>query len=269
VQLCLWWLGTFVVFLSIAATKRQLYLLPAYPAAALILAPWIANVGRSDVPSSEAPPDRPARVYAVALGGLFLFLGLLLLVGVAAFGSILERVDLSALERETAPALRAPLAAIGLVFLASAIWVFLAWRRGNVQRSLVRVGIANIAAYLVLMAWLFPAMNPVRTFRPQGEWVRAQIGDSTHIGILDRWRGGRKKGGFALHAEVLVDVMEEESEVGEFFERHPNSVVLIQERAAKETVEDFEGDWRPRVIREFQAGSDYYYVVRGRRSIAD
>jgi hypothetical protein len=115
----------------------------------------------------------------------------------------------------------------------------------------------------LLMAWLFPAMNPVRTFRPQGEWIRAQIGDETYIGILDRWRGGRKKGGFALYAEVLVDVMEEEYEVGEFFEKHPTSVVLIGERAARETIDDFERNWRTRVIHEFQAGSDHYLVVRG------
>ena len=55
--------------------------------------------------------------------------------------------------------------------------------------------------------------------------------------------------------------MEDEPEVDSFFARHPNSVVLIQERAARETVENFERDWRPRVINEFQAGSDYYYVV--------
>jgi 4-amino-4-deoxy-L-arabinose transferase-like glycosyltransferase len=263
VQLCLWWFGTFIVFLSIAATKRQLYLLPAYPAAALMLAPWIASVGREDLPAAESPPARPARVFAVAMAGLFVFLGAILTGAAIAFDRVIQLVEMSELERATASAWRAPGAAIGVTFLASAVWVYLAWRRRAVQRSLVRIGIANILVYLLLMAWLFPAMNPVRTFRPQSEWIRARIGDETHIGILDRWRGGRKKGGFALYAEVLVDVMEEEDEVGEFFERHPTSVVLIQERAARETVRDFERDWRPRVIHEFQAGSDYYLVVRG------
>ena len=263
VQLCLWWLGTFMVFLSIAATKRQLYLLPAYPAAALLLAPWIANVGREDAPASDRPPPKPARVYAVSFSGLFGMLGLVLTAAAIFFERLLPHLDLSPLQLETTPALRAPLAAIGLVFLASAAWVFMSWRRGGVQQSLVRIGIANFAAYVLLMAWLFPAMNPVRTFKPQGEWIRARIGDETHIGILDRWRGGLKKGGFALYADVLVEVMEEEKEVGEFFEKYPTSVVLIQDRAARETIRDFEGEWRPRVIHEFEAGSDRYLVVRG------
>jgi hypothetical protein len=259
----MWWFGTFIVFLSLAATKRQLYLLPAYPAAALIVAPWIARVGRKALPTSEAPPAKPARVYAVFLAGLFLFLGLVVTGAAAAFEQILARVEVSDLERATLPALRAPVGVIGLVFIASAMWILWAWWRGEVQKSLVRVGVANLVVYLLIMAWVFPAMNPVRTFKPQSEWIRAQIGDETYIGLLDRWRGSRKKGGFALYAEVLVDVMEEEHEVGEFFEKHPNSVVLIQERAASETVDDFERDWRERVIHEFQAGSDYYLVVRG------
>ena len=238
-------------------------MLPAYPAAALILAPWIARVGRDDVPDSGAPPAKPARVYAVALAGLFSFLGLVLTGAALALDPILAKIEVSELVRATLPAVRAPVGAIGLIFLASAVWVYWAWRRGEVQKSLVRIGVANIAAYLVLMAWLFPAMNPVRTFKPQSEWIRAQIGDETYIGILDRWRGGRKKGGFALYAEVLVDVMEEEHEVAEFFEKHPKSIVLIGERAARETIDDFELEWRPRVIREFQAGSDHYLVVRG------
>ena len=99
-----------------------------------MLAPWIANVGRSDVPASDSPPDKPARVFAVALAGLFAFLGLVLTGAAIAFDRVLELVDVSKLELETAPAWRAPGAAIGLVFLASAVWVFMAWRRGAVQQ---------------------------------------------------------------------------------------------------------------------------------------
>jgi hypothetical protein len=54
-QLVLWWFGAFFVFLSVAVTKRQLYLLPAYPAMALLLGPWLASVGRAaeDTPQSS------------------------------------------------------------------------------------------------------------------------------------------------------------------------------------------------------------------------
>jgi len=60
VQLCLWWFGTFIVFLSLAATKRQLYLLPAYPAAALMLAPWISRVGRDGHPPTSRRGSLPS-----------------------------------------------------------------------------------------------------------------------------------------------------------------------------------------------------------------
>jgi 4-amino-4-deoxy-L-arabinose transferase-like glycosyltransferase len=269
VQLCLWWFGTFIIFLSIAATKRQLYLLPAYPAAALLLASWVATLGRQEARESVSPSDRPARIYSVCMAGLFLFLGLVVTGAAAALPLFAGDLDVTALERDTLPALRAPVAAIGLAFLGAALWVFVGSKRREVQATLARIGVANVVLYGLLMAWLFPAMNPLRTFKPQSEWIRSQIGDATHIGILDRWRGGLKKGGFALYADVLVDVMEEEDQVPGFFRRHPGSVVLIQERAAEETVRDFERDWRPRVIGEFQAGSDSYYVVRAPRSDDD
>ena len=47
VQLLLLWFGTFFVFLSFAETKRQLYMLPAFPAVALIIGPWLTTVDKA------------------------------------------------------------------------------------------------------------------------------------------------------------------------------------------------------------------------------
>ena len=60
-QLALWWFGTFFVFLSLAETKRLVYMLPAYPAAALLLGRYFTAIGETE--SAHPPPDlRPVRV---------------------------------------------------------------------------------------------------------------------------------------------------------------------------------------------------------------
>ena len=81
VQLALWWFGTFFIFLSLAATKRKLYLLPAYPAAVLLLARWISALGEER--ADTAPPDpRPAQVFAT---------GFWILLAVVAVASLARR----------------------------------------------------------------------------------------------------------------------------------------------------------------------------------
>ena len=77
VQLLCWWFGTFFVFLSLAETKRQLYMLPAFPAVALLLAPWLATIGRGDPTRTQLlrglPNEKAVHTYSVILAGVFFF----------------------------------------------------------------------------------------------------------------------------------------------------------------------------------------------------
>ena len=71
VQLLLWWFATFFVFLSVAATKRQVYLMPAYPAVALLLAPWFAGCSgaRKGMRRAKSGARRPASEPACGSSG--------------------------------------------------------------------------------------------------------------------------------------------------------------------------------------------------------
>ena len=120
VQLLVWWLGAFFVFLSIAVTKRQLYLLPAYPAVALLLGPWLAQFwSRTD----ERPSPRPLRIYGWAVAVLFAVLGIVLLAMAGPmFDTVLTSAELRGPEIAAAHTARIPLAVVSVVLLGAAAW---------------------------------------------------------------------------------------------------------------------------------------------------
>jgi 4-amino-4-deoxy-L-arabinose transferase-like glycosyltransferase len=263
VQLALWWFGTFVVFLSIAATKRQLYLLPAYPAAALLLGPWLAAVGRTDEATGTlAPTTSPVRIYSIVLAIVYAFFGLALFVVLAKFNTIVAGQDLNDQEFQVAENIRWPMALLGIVFLVSAFAIWQTWRAHDVRAALVRIGVAQVGLYVVILAFAMPALGPTKTYAPQSQWISAQIGSATNFGMVDPSGRGRR-GGFSYYTGTMVDLLTGPGEVEQFFHEHPTSVVLIDEDSVEQIFVGDEPAWRARVMREIRVGSHLYVVVSG------
>jgi Dolichyl-phosphate-mannose-protein mannosyltransferase len=275
VQLVLWWFGAFFVFLTLAATKRQLYLLPAYPAVALLLAPWLASVGQADTGSSKnAPNSRPVRIYSLILAIAFSVMGIALFIVVARFASVVAGLDLNEQELEVAHGIRVPLAAVGAVLLVSGTWIFFAWQRSDARAALVRIGAAHIVLYVVILAFALPALGPTKSYALQSQWIRKQIGSETHFGMVYPFgsktasgkilnSGVAKRGGFAYHTRAMVDLLNDRAEVESYFREHPNTVVLIHEGTRDKIFAGEESAWQARVIRELRTGKHLYVVVRG------
>lgn len=263
IQLALWWFGTFLVFLSIAATKRQLYLLPAYPAAALLLGPWLASVGKPDNSASDmAPVARPVRIYSFILAVVYAIFGIALVGILLKFGSIVAGQDLNNQEMQLAENIRWPLALLGLVFLGFGYAIWQSWRRANIRDSLRRIGAAQIALYVVILAFVMPAFGPTKTYAPQSQWISEQIGTATHFGMVDPDGVGRR-GGFSYYTGTMVDLLEGPAEVEDFFAEHPTSVVLIIEGSTGQLFAENETAWQGRILRELRVGRHLYIVVGG------
>ena len=277
VQLTLWWFGTFFVFLSIAVTKRQVYMLPAYPAAALLLGPWLARVGRTDgsdpEPDPEAgstdradlPPDRRVvRVWAGIVGMLMLILGIASVAGSVFNENLIERIELDQLQLQVALALRRPLAALALLTLAAVGWITVAWWRNDTRGMLRRVSTTLVAAYILIGLWAMPAFEPVKTYRPQSEWIASQLEPDVPFGLVNPRRGYgiRKMGAFGYYSGHHVEVMTTRAEIADFFRRHPTSLVLVVDEAAPEMLGEDPSRWKPRVVRKLQTGRFVYHVVK-------
>jgi len=264
-QLLFWWFATFFVFLSIAVTKRQLYLLPAYPAAALLLGPWLA--GLADTSRVDRPSARPLRVYGWVVAGLFAALGAALFaVAGPAFATVLENAKLRGPEVAAAWNARIPLAVVAAVLMGTAVWLLVALTRRRDRGVLVAITVGHVALYVAIVALVFPAMNPTKSYRQAAEWVAAYIGNEPEFGLY--WPednlGFRKMGAFGYFSGKHVTVLYEPADVESYLDRRPGSVVVVHESAQDSLPTT--GAWRddhPIVRDDLYTGGKRYVVVAG------
>ena len=260
-QLLLWWFGVFFVFLSIAATKRQLYLLPAYPAAALLIGHWVAAVvgGRADL---TAPERRLAAVAVIAAGSLVVLVGGILLTAGLGADLLARWLALEPLHALVAQSLRAPSLVIGALAVAAGVWVLQARRHRELPRALVRIAVGIVPVYFLVFSWFIPRFNPVKTYEPAGRWIGQQLGSEPAFGLANPRRGRAKMAAFGYYTGRGVEFLENEEAIARFLEDHPASVVVL----ARDAVEDIYGPerthWQAQVVKELVAGGRHYFVLR-------
>jgi 4-amino-4-deoxy-L-arabinose transferase-like glycosyltransferase len=264
-QLAIWWFAAFFVFLSIAITKRQMYLLPAYPAIALLMAPWIRKVTRAGADLSS-PDSRLARVSVAFYAIVLVLVGAVCLISAVSTGFIMARLNLEALYKNIVLAMRFPSVVLGVVSLSAGFWVARAWRRGDIPAAFYRSAVAFFSIYLIGLAWIMPTINPAKTYAPAGRWIREQIGAEKQFGLAFPARDTAKMGAFGFYTGALVELLEKEDEIERFLRENPKSVVLLHQGSATKIYGNDRTDWRARVIHELVAGGFHYFVLRGSRS---
>lgn len=259
-QLLLCWFGAFFVFLSIAATKRQMYLLPAYPAAALLIGQWVSATIRGVTESAR--DQRLARLFVVLIAVVVLTAGASYVIAGLSAGFIVPHLDLAPLYQSMALELRAPGLVIGLLALGGGVFILRAWRRSDLAQGFYRVALTLVALYLLAFAWFMPSFDPVKSYRPAGRWIRERIGSETHFGLAFPRRGRSKMGGFGFYSGRLVELLDSEDAIEQFLREHPKSVVLVAERAVKKLYGKDRTDWQAAIVKELRGGRYEYFVLQ-------
>ena len=261
-QLWLWWFGVFLIFLTTAVTKRQVYMLPAYPAAALLLAPWLARLVHGEGDDVPEPSQKPARIYGFVLAGLFLVLALVMLAITFAADLIIEVGELEDLEVVVVQAERLPAAVMALVLLLAAGWIFQAARQGSARQVLIRMAFAAVPFFLVVFGGIMPALNPSKTYRPQSNWIRSEIGSEESFGLAYPPRGHHKMGGFSMYSGAHVELLMDRAELDRYLDEHPGSLVLLHSKHTETYFDPDDETWREAIVREILVGRDRYLVLK-------
>lgn len=243
------WLGASFVFFSLSFGKRGLYLLPAFPALALLCAGglerWLAGRARA--------PKRLA-FFALAIGALFALLGALALqLGSGAplpglfktrwLGRWVGPGDLADIDLGLLRSFALTL--FGAIVVAAVAWLALRRARSSALRFVfVPIGLAY-AALFAAFAQLFPAIDPLRSVRPIAAAAAARTPAGAPIGLYDEHN---LVGGLAYYASREHPIVElaTPADVSAFF-RAGGRVIVARERK-------LEGASLGEVVARFRSG---------------
>lgn len=189
--LAVWILAPFVFF-TVASTKRNVYLLPIYPALALVTAGWLrASVGPWAM--------RWRKGVGCAWSAFWLVVGLLLLVMVGAW-RLMQDSGWDPLPRY--PGLMASLGpgliGLGVVMMGVGWWAGRAMRRdelrGWMTLALGGALIAGTALHTVL-----PAIDQQRSYQRPAQWLAEQTPVGESIGYFWPGREASKRPAWLCH----------------------------------------------------------------------
>jgi 4-amino-4-deoxy-L-arabinose transferase-like glycosyltransferase len=223
------WIGASLVFFTLSSGKRGLYLLPMFPALALVCAGglerWLAGRAR--------PPRRLAAL-AIAVAALFTALGTAALrvsrgeiPDLPAVAAWLSPSDLAVIDLGLIRAFGIVL--IASVALAAAAWFALSQARSSAQRFVfVPIGLAYAALFAVF-AMLYPAIDPLRSVRPIADAASALTPPDRSIGLYDEHN---LVGGLAYYAEDPVVELATPADVERFFAEGGRVVVAKADKLA-------------------------------------
>ncbi|QSX37390.1 ArnT family glycosyltransferase [Shewanella sedimentimangrovi] len=160
------WVALVVLFFSISPGKRNVYILPALPMAALAMAAALAGVGRCNW-------------FEKLVSGLLWFLGAVVLAaGVLSFMHHPKLVKAMADYTEDLTGIGMMFISLGLAWLALLLWS----RR---QAALLRAGMVSILGWALVSTWGYSLLDDMRTPRSLMQHTAEVIGPEAELGLID------------------------------------------------------------------------------------
>jgi 4-amino-4-deoxy-L-arabinose transferase-like glycosyltransferase len=226
------------VLLSLAGTKRGLYLLPLLPPVALLLGWWMA----------AAPPAPPLEERLARLGRAFA------LTAAAALSVAAAAIDRSAW----------PAAAIGAATFALAFWV-----SGRRPPPSPAVGWLRVLALVSLGWWLglvaaLPRLDALRSLRPALEEVNRQVPADAPLDLFAPSETTR--GLVAFYTGRIPRIVRKRAALRELAEASSPSFVLIEGRRGRGAFRELRDDgiaFRLLASGTSSSGRELYLVALG------
>lgn len=260
IQLAVLWFFIFLAFLSVAATKRQLYLLPAFPPMALMLGVWLAEVSSPAAGQQSTTGALALRVYSWALVIVFLLLGGLLLWAAPNLDALAAGRDLNNEDLQVLRNLFTPLIVLGVALIVSAVVIGGAWKLGGKVGALLGIGGTHVAIYVVILSLVFPSFAPAKSYEPQSRWISSVIGDSPRFGMVDE-AGFYRRGGFGFYTGTVIDLLDGPVEAADYLRQYPDTILLVRDSQFERDFSDAMAASRFRVLRELRVGSHHYIAL--------
>lgn len=187
------WLIAPLVFFTVASTKRNVYLLPIYPALALLVADWLGHAG-------AGARDRWRRWVALGWGGFLMVAGLGFLVAWSGWSLLLPHLDATNLTPDMLSDLRPGVLIFGAIL---SIVGGIALRLTTRQKPSVWPVLAGGGALLWSAATLLvlPVIDRQRSYEPAARWLTERVGPEEPIGFYWPGREATKRPAWLCHLD--------------------------------------------------------------------
>ena len=176
------WFAVVFVFFSVAAGKRPVYILPLYPAVALVFGVWCRDLMAED----RMARNLLARIAGYAAGASFLLFSGLIFVHLAGVDLVQhaavllkskDRAALSVYERLLADQ-RGALWVWSVISASGGIALFAAMKRSAWNVVFVSVAVVTATSFYLLQSVFHPAIATTYTFKPFMERVLQTVHDA-------------------------------------------------------------------------------------------
>lgn len=207
-RMLLGWVVFVVLFFSVSGERRDLYMLPALPALALLAARfagtalgWDGDAGAGDRAAGRTGARVPGtRWITVPQGILGVFL---VAVGIAA--------PIIAPRKE--PVLAQPAIALAVVLVATGLALVVLALRGR-ARAVLAATAAGFAVALLTIAAIYPVADRFKSSRPFAQHLaRATAADRAAGGRVAAYRLGNVPGAIAFYSGVYTQEIDEPQEL--------------------------------------------------------
>jgi len=184
------WLVALTVFFTLAASKLPSYILPAFPAAALLAADPLAAWLAPPAPAKRLPGSGGVLLLVILAGGMVYF--------------AMSRESFGALPSSIKPALL-PICFSGLLGTLFALTCVIL-RKARLGFVLLLGG--NAAMLLSLLTFGLPLLEPWKSSRPAAEAVRPMLGPDDRVFVL-----GEHNPGFGYYLDRDAEIFRRETDL--------------------------------------------------------
>jgi 4-amino-4-deoxy-L-arabinose transferase-like glycosyltransferase len=264
--LWLWFVALFGFF-TLAATKREVYLLPAYAALAALIGDVVAQaLAARDRLAGEPQARLQMQVLGWAACGVAVLVAVVGLGAIPFIENLLPRFrKLDAGLHPMILALRPAAAILALALAVAAWWLWRALRRGRPDQVFAGVVAVHACAWVVAMLLVFPRLDEAKSYRVPAEWLKARVAAGDDLGFHYPAGETTKRCGFLFYGGMRLRILATPDELATWLEADPRHLAVLGVDVAGLLTGDIR--FAGREIHRFNVGRTAW-VVWGRRSVA-
>jgi len=246
------WFAVIFAFFTASRSKRQVYLLPLYPAASMMIGNLLSDLIRRS--SRRGPAVCRIALWPVACAFVVAGAGL-----IAFLPKFVEYLPESA-------GLAYPVAALSVTGLAGGSAMIVWLKRGRTLTALRALPILAAALCLVGLGWLCPALDDPLSAKADAHWLDRQI-DQERGEVAGYFRPTRKmpkeSTALSFYGKFRLEVLPSAKEILAYCARQPGDVLLLEDKDMDALLALAVP--KVTVVKRIRIGSDRFSAVRLRR----